>query len=87
MEKKDGKAFVGYCNDTPHYLFRKHKLNKKWHFDIENEGLIYSDCTDVGTHGLQCNYRGNEENYQKIMDLCQKVVELVKEIDELNTIK
>lgn len=86
LGKKDGRAFVGYSNDTPHYLFRKHKLNGKWHFDIENENLIYSDCIDVNMHGLQCNHKGSTENYNKIIELCQKASELIREIDKLNTL-
>lgn len=89
LGKQDGRAFVGYCNDTPHYLFRKHKLNGEWHFDIENENLIYSDCSSTH-HGLQCNYyEGDEQGafkYQKIMELCDKMVELMKEVDKLNTL-
>lgn len=84
LGKQDGRAFVGYSNDTPHYLFRKHKLNGEWHFDIENENLIYSDCTNVGIHGLQCNFTGDSERYSRIQILCSKVVELMKEIDKLN---
>ena len=38
-------------------------------------------------HGMQCNFResSNPEKYQKLFDLCQKAVELMKEINNLNT--
>lgn len=83
MEKQDGRAFVGYCNNTPHYLFRKSKLNSKIVFDIENENLIYCDA---GTHwGLQTNFveSNNPEKFNQIRNLCNRLTNLVAELDNL----
>lgn len=70
-------------NNTEHYFFRKHKLSGGWNFDIENKNLIYSDCSPTH-HGLQCNFVGGHETYDKIMKLCDEIVEKIKELDKLN---
>jgi len=65
------------------YLIRKHKLSGRWNFDIENENLVYSDCSPTH-HGLQCNFVGGTPQYDKIMSLCEKLSKIIKEIDEIN---
>lgn len=63
------------------YLLRKHTLRGQDCFDIESNGLTYSDCSPTH-HGLQCSFNGGDENYVKIMGLCDKLVEIIKEIDK-----
>jgi hypothetical protein len=78
------EVFLRGKNTNSNYLFRKSKLSGQTIFDIENENLVYSDCEPVGMHGLQCNYSGSHENFNKILDLCQKVTDLMRQIDKLN---
>jgi hypothetical protein len=67
------------------YVIRKHKLNGIWNFDIENQNLIYCDMSPTH-HGLQCNHEGDKPEYNEIMILCDQIVNIIKRIDELNTI-
>ncbi len=70
-------------NKTKHYLFYKHKLGAHTNFDIEQENLIYSDCSPTH-HGLQCNHVGGTPEHGEIQNLCSQVVDLIKKIDALN---
>lgn len=73
-------------NNTSNYTFRKHKLNGNICFDIEQENLIYSDCTPTH-HGLQCNHVGGTPEHDELLKRCDEVVRLLKIIDKLNNIK
>jgi hypothetical protein len=72
-------------NKDENYVLRKHKLNGRWNFDVEQENLIYSDCAPTH-HGLQCNHIGGTEKHTQILELCSQMVEIIKKIDELNTL-
>jgi hypothetical protein len=64
------------------YLIVKHKVNKDWFFDMESENLSYADFDYM--YGLQCNFMGDEPEYNEIMIRCKEIAKLIKEIDRIN---
>ena len=70
-------------NNSNDYLLRKHKFCGNWNFDIESKNLVYADCAPTH-HGLQCNFVGGCEEYNRIMELCKQLTEIIKEIDLIN---
>ena len=66
--------------DLTHYTVRinnRHKI-----YDIESDRLIFSDMGDFW--GMQCNHKVDSGEYEKIKQLCIRVVSDMKRIDELN---
>jgi len=70
-------------NNNGNYLIRKHKLNGIFCYDIEQENLIYADCSPTH-HGLQCNHVSGTDEYEKIYKLCDQLNDIIREIDKLN---
>lgn len=66
------------------YIIQKAYPLQKEDADIEisNERLLYVEM-DNG-HGLQCSFDGDTEQYKQILNKCQQIATLIKEIDELN---
>ena len=63
-----------------HYTVRIN--NKHGLYDIEGYGLIFSDMVDYW--GMQCNHKVDSGEYERIKQLCIRVVSDMKRIDELN---
>ena len=70
--------------NTQDYILRKHKFGNRWCFDIEQENLIYSDCSPTH-HGMQCNFVGGTKEHDEIMSLCDQITALIKKVDEINS--
>lgn len=52
----------------------------KLELEIRSERLLYSEVQD-DWHGLQCE---NNDNHHLIIEKCKKIVDLIREIEELN---
>ena len=67
----------------PHKIKYNIRVWKNKSIDIESDDLIYATLGDK-YHGLQCNHIGGTEKHEQIMERCSKIVDLFKEIEELN---
>jgi len=70
-------------NSTEDYLIKKY--HNTGLFDIEQKDLVYSDYYPA--YGMQCNHDGGTPEYKEIAKLCHKIIDLIKKIDKLNTLK
>lgn len=57
-------------------------LNGMIEINSEELCLTYSDI--IGFHGLQSNYDGDDERYIEQMEICSKIVELVKQLENIS---
>lgn len=57
-------------------------LNGMIEINSEELCLTYSDI--IGFHGLQSNYDGDDERYIEQMGICSKIVELVKQLENIS---
>jgi hypothetical protein len=67
------------------YLIKKVTINNKKTFDIENENISY--CSFDNYHGLQTIFDGDSEEYKKIMECCDNIIDNIKNIDDILTKK
>lgn len=56
-------------------------LNGMTEINSKELGLIYSNTIEF--HGLQSNYDGDDERYIEQMEICSKIVELVKQLENI----
>ena len=64
---------------TKDYLIRKTRVNT---YDIEQEGLIYSDMGHM--YGMQCNHKPDSVEYEAILDLCRQIIDCINQIEKIN---
>lgn len=57
-------------------------LNGMIEINSEELCLTYSDV--IGFHGLQSNYDGDDERYIEQMEICSKIVKLVKQLENIS---
>lgn len=57
-------------------------LNGMIEINSEELCLTYSDI--IGFHGLQSNYDGDDERHIEQMEICSKIVELVKQLENIS---
>lgn len=51
--------------------------------DINSENLLYTGCY-MG-FGMQCSFDSDDERYNKIMEICERIENDMRQLDKLNS--
>jgi hypothetical protein len=79
-EAEDGMPIKQTNGDR--YTFIINNVSGKICCDIHGDDLIYGDYHSH--HGVQCNFNGDTEQYNKIIELCKFASDTIKAIHILN---